>query len=139
MTIATLDRAVEHANVWVKDVAEEMGWTDRNKALQGLRVVLHVLRDRLTQAEVVQLGAQLPLLIRGIYYEGWKPSKPVIDRTVDRFLLRVAHAFEGRMDFETKDLVRAVFAVLSRRVDAGEIGDIRSILPKGFDALWPAE
>jgi hypothetical protein len=37
--------------------------------------MLHVLRDRLTIQEAVQPGAQLPMLIRGLYWEGWDPAR----------------------------------------------------------------
>ena len=45
---------------------------DRRSAYRALRSVLHVLRDRLTPEQAVHLGAQLPLLVRGIFYDGWR-------------------------------------------------------------------
>ncbi len=133
------DKAVHKSNLWVKDLMEEMEWTDRHKAFAGLRVVLHILRDRLTTEEVVQLGAQLPMLIRGMYYDGWVPGRRVADRKVERFIKRVADVFPPPVDFEPSKLVLAVFDVLARRVDTGEINDIKSIMPKGFEILWPEE
>jgi uncharacterized protein (DUF2267 family) len=68
------DSTIQKTNLWLKDMLEELGWEDRHKAYQGLRFPLHALRDCLTVEEAVQLAAQLPLLIRGVYYEGWKPT-----------------------------------------------------------------
>ncbi len=63
-----------------------MGLSDRHAAYRVLRAVLHALRDRLTVAETVDLGAQLPMLIRGLYYEGWTPNdKPLRERTREKF------------------------------------------------------
>ena len=69
-----LDRSVEKANIWINDVATELGTTDRHEAYRALRAFLHVLRDRLPVAETAQLSAQLPLLVRGVFYENWRPA-----------------------------------------------------------------
>ena len=69
-----LDRSVEKANIWINDVATELGTTDRHEAYRALRAFLHVLRDRLPVAETAQLSSQLPLLVRGVFYENWRPA-----------------------------------------------------------------
>jgi len=51
------------------------GTQDKRYAYRALRAVMHAIRDRLTVDETAQLAAQLPELIRGIYYEGWDPSR----------------------------------------------------------------
>ena len=67
------DTTVHKTHVWLNDIMQELGWEDRHKAYLGLRTTLHALRDRLTVEETAQLAAQLPMLIRGLYYEGWDP------------------------------------------------------------------
>jgi Uncharacterized conserved protein (DUF2267) len=61
-------------------------------AIEGaLRSVLHVLRNRLTPEQAVHLGAQLPLLVRGIFYEGWRiAGKPSDERHPVEFATLVA-------------------------------------------------
>src|SRR5512132_2006261 len=86
-----LDRNVEQTNVWLKDIAEACGVEDRREAYRILRAFLHALRDRNTVDEAAQLAAQLPDLVREIYYEGWDPSgTPEKYHETDAFLRRVA-------------------------------------------------
>jgi uncharacterized protein (DUF2267 family) len=75
---------------------ETAGLADRPAAYRALRATLHALRDRLTVEEVAQLGAQLPILVRGVYYEGWNPTgKPLKLRHKEEFLARIAHELRG--------------------------------------------
>uniref|UniRef100_UPI003F9CFA71 DUF2267 domain-containing protein n=1 Tax=Mycobacterium sp. TaxID=1785 RepID=UPI003F9CFA71 len=59
---------------WINDVAREFDTEDREFAYRVLRAWLHTLRDRLTVEASAHFAAQLPDLIRGIYYAGWNPS-----------------------------------------------------------------
>ncbi len=72
--LRAIETTVQKTGVWLKELMAELGLDDPQFAYQVLRAVLHSMRDRLTIAETAELGAPLPLLIRGIYYEGWHPS-----------------------------------------------------------------
>jgi uncharacterized protein (DUF2267 family) len=136
--IAPIERAVHTTNAWLHELAQELGWEDRQRAYHALGAVLHALRDRLTVAEVADLGAQLPMLVRGLYYEGWNPSgKPVKERKREDFLAHIAAAFPGQPEIYPEGIAWAVFKVLWRHVSAGEIGDIQHILPAAIRSLWP--
>jgi uncharacterized protein (DUF2267 family) len=118
---------------------ELMEWDDRHKAYGALRAVLHALRDRLTVEEVAELGAQLPMLVRGIYYEGWDPSgKPLKERHREQFLARIEQELKDGDDAEPAMVATSVFSVLERRVSGGEIKDVQHVLPKEIRDLWPA-
>jgi uncharacterized protein (DUF2267 family) len=128
---AIIERSAEKANIWLKDVARELGEDDRQYAYRMLRAVLHVLRDRLTIDVAAKLGAQLPTLIRGIYYEEWDPSHtPMPPHTVDTFLEHVVS--EGRFSGETEAsvAVTAVASVLRRRLTPDEIDAILAVMPE---------
>lgn len=76
--ISALDHATEVAHTWVKKVSGEFGTTDEEFAYRVLRGWLHTLRDRLTVEAAARFAAQLPDLIRGVFYAGWDPgSVPV--------------------------------------------------------------
>ena len=104
-TIAPVESTIHTTNVWLKELMEELGWDDRYHAYRALAVVLHALRDRLPVAEAADLGAQLPTLIRGFYYEGWTPAgKPVKARKREDFLAQITEAFPGNPDVSRKRL-----------------------------------
>jgi uncharacterized protein (DUF2267 family) len=132
-------RMLKKAEVWIGETAEELGWDDHDKAMHALRAVLHALRDRLPLHEAVHLGAQLPTVIRGLYYEGWVPRQtPPKVRTREEFLERVRRPFgPSERSIDPEALARAVFAVIARHVTEGEVSDVRHTLPKPIATLWP--
>lgn len=73
--VEAIDHAERTASLWVTGVAIELGTDDRQFAYRVLRAWLHVLRDRLTVEATAHFGAQLPELLRGVYYDGWDPSR----------------------------------------------------------------
>jgi uncharacterized protein (DUF2267 family) len=110
---------------------EELGWNDRHRAYHALRAVLHTLRDRLTVDEVAQLSAQLPILVRGVFFEGWHPAhKPVRERTQDEFIAHVSESFALDLSgTHPRAITMGVLAVLERHVSGGESLSIKHALP----------
>ena len=135
--LETFDTTVQTTNVWLDDLMRFLDWSDRHKAWHALRVVLHALRDRLPVDEAVQLSAQLPMLVRGMFFEGWTPhGKPVKERSRDEYLAHVTDGFLLDPDADAEGIARAVFRVIARHVSAGEIRDVKATLPAEIRALW---
>jgi uncharacterized protein (DUF2267 family) len=136
-SLANFDSMIEKTNEWLGELMHELNKHDRHAAYHALRVVLHALRDRLTVDEAADLGAQLPTLIRGIYYEGWKPAAvPLRERKKEQFLSHVRESYRYDESVDVEEVVRAVFRVLANRVSSGEIEDITQSLPKELNSLW---
>jgi len=135
------DTTLQKTHIWLNAIMTELGWEDdRHRAYLALRTVLHLLRDHFTVEGAMDLGAQLPMLIRGFYYEGWTlTGKPVKERRKEEFLAHVTQAFRNDERFDPEPVVRAVFRVLSQRVTAGEISDVKHLLPAALRELWPEE
>jgi uncharacterized protein (DUF2267 family) len=124
------DRANQHALSWVKDMAAALGTKDSRKALHALRAGLHALRDRLSVDEAAQLSAQLPLIVRGLFYEGWHPrGKPLRIRRRADFLALVREKYAPRTDAAADDIVTALFKVLDRHITGGELANVLLSLP----------
>lgn len=133
------DRALHRGNAWLQELSGELGWDDRDATLLALRAVLHALRDRLTPNEAVQLAAQLPLFLKGVYFDGWRPSAtPVKLRDREAFLDQVRRPLiRGIPEADSEEVTRAVFKLLDDHVSGGEIADIRNMLPAEWGDLWP--
>lgn len=137
--VSIIDRSVHTTNAWLKQIAERMGEDDRADAYRALRAVLHALRDRLTVDEAAQFAAQLPELIRGIFYDGWNPSAtPRHYATASEFLRRVVTEARLHGTTEASTAVEATMAVIRDHVSAGEMEDVMAVLPRGIrDLLAP--
>ena len=133
------DASLQKTQVWLNDLMVELGWENRpQKACLALRTALHALRDRLTVEKAVHLGAQLPILIRGVYYEGWKlTGKPVKERHKSEFLDHIAAVFRDDDTVDPEKVMRSVFKVLARHISKGEIDNVKNSLPKSLQDLWP--
>ena len=126
--------SIQKSQSWVDEIDTLIDWDDRRSALRALRLVLHVWRDRLPLNESAQFAAQMPTLIRGIYYEGWRPSETPDKRlTRSELLLELEEAFP---DYDAETICRAVCKVIARHVSPGEIRDIQAALPKPLRELW---
>ena len=136
-TISGFTHAANQAQQWVNELGDDLGWTER-RAYRLLRAVLHALRDWLTEEEMADLSAQLPELIRGVYFEGWKPRKaPVDHRSKEEFVDRIQNDMANDPLGEPDLAIAAVFRLLDRHVDQGEIEQARHSMKKALRQLWP--
>ncbi|WP_267128221.1 DUF2267 domain-containing protein [Baekduia soli] len=79
--ITIIARSVESTNVWLKELAGELGVEDRNDAYAALRGVLHALRDHLTVDETTPTGGATAHagprhLLRGLEPRGQVVRRP---------------------------------------------------------------
>ena len=130
---------VDKTNHVLKEIEAAYGWPKerRHQSYAALRAVLHALRDRLTVEEAAHLAAQLPMLVRGIYYEGWKPAKVPVKMSRDEFLDRVRRGFGYDVEGGIERLTSTVLAALKQHVTDGEWDDIRSSMPKDLAGVLP--
>ena len=134
--VAVLDHTVQETNVWLRIVAEQLHFEDRHHAYIALRAVLHALRDRLPPEVAVHLGAQLPILVRGVYYEGWHMAgKPVKDRNVQEFTDHVLKELPPQFPMDPLSVARGVFETLWEKLDAGEFAKLMDHLPASLRTL----
>ena len=132
----TFDHSLNTTKEWLKDLQARMGLADEEQALFVLRGVMQALRDRLTVVECASLASEIPMLLQGVYYHGWKPgNKPLKIRTQQEFVDLVEQHLNGRYD--AHEAIRNVFSLLSNRMSPGEIQDIKQMLPETLRRLWP--
>ncbi len=138
--LEALDSSIQRTNAWIKELMQELNWTDRRRAYLALRCVLQAVRDHLSVEQAVQFGEQLPTLIRGFYFEHWSPNdKPAPFRSQKAFFQGVCSYLERNSSdsLDAEVVVRAVFRLLDRKAAEGETENLQNILPRGLKDLWP--
>ncbi|MFF0065377.1 DUF2267 domain-containing protein [Streptomyces sp. NPDC005279] len=136
---SSFDTMVDKANRLLKEIEQAFGWPKerRNQSYAALRGVLHALRDRLSVDETAHFGAQLPTLIRGVYYDGWKPAETPVKMNREEFLARVKEEFPYAVEGGTEELVHTVLEVLKGHVSEGEWGALKAHMPKSLATVLP--
>jgi uncharacterized protein (DUF2267 family) len=135
--LPVFDTTVQETNLWLKAIMESLHTDDRHLAYLSLRTTLHALRDRLGPENAVHLAAQLPMLLRGLYYEGWRlAASQTQERTQSDFLEHVRRELPRGSEIDPNVAVRAVFALMWGKLDLGEVGKVIDHLPAELKELW---
>jgi uncharacterized protein (DUF2267 family) len=133
--LEVIDRTAAKTYEWLQAVAERTCIDDCHHAYQVLRAVLHALRDRVSPDVAAHVSAQLPLLVRGIFFEGWDPAKRPVRMSLVEFLARVEHEANLKGQSEAEDAARAVMAVCRDELGEGTMEHLASVLPRDFAVL----
>lgn len=129
------DRTLQKTNECINELGEELG-ADKDTTYYLLRALLHSIRDRLTVEEATQFAAQLPMLVKGFYYEGWRPSVvPVKSSSINEFFQLVKKRYGGNEEIDFDFAVPTVILYLSKKI-FGETEDIKAIIPAELRTLW---
>ena len=86
--------------------------------------------------ESAHLAAQLPMLVRGVYFRSWDPSKVPVKMHREDFLQRIALEFPSDAPGGMR-LVETVVRALKLYSTEGEWEIIKSNLPKDLAPLIP--
>jgi uncharacterized protein (DUF2267 family) len=132
-----IDESVQQANIWINEVDYRAGLLNKQRAYRLLRAVLHALRDQLTPDTAAHLSAQLPIFVRGVFYEGYNPSSmPAAIRDKDDFIARVVAIFGPEPPEDISAAIGGVFDVLDARLSAGEMAQLRGQMTRDIRALF---
>jgi uncharacterized protein (DUF2267 family) len=136
--LPVFDTTVQETNLWLKAIMEGLHTDDRHLAYLYLRATLHTLRDRLGPENAAHLAAQLPMLLRGLYYEGWHMAgTPTKERTRAAFFEHLRGELPPGSAIDPNMAARSVFAVLAEKLDRGEVDKVLDRLPPELKELWP--
>lgn len=136
--VDSLDASIDKARGWLADIDAGFGTGDRRLAYRVLRAWLHCLRDRLSVEVAAHFAAQLPELLRGVFFEGWNPSR--VPQKYDRAGYVTRFAREARVrDSDVAKAAGIVTAVARRHMSGGVVAQAFERLPADLrELLEPA-
>jgi uncharacterized protein (DUF2267 family) len=135
--VDSLDRSIDKTNVWLADVAANFGTEDRRLAYRVTRSWLHTLRDRLPVPIAAHIAAQLPELLRGVFYEGWNPSKVPVKYNKDEYIARFAKDAQIHQT-EVPRAGRLVTSAFGKHLSPGAMNEALGALPADIRSLVAA-
>lgn len=127
--VDSLDTSIHRTNKWLADICAGFETDDRRLAYRVLRAYLHALRDRLTADTSAHFSAQLPILLRGVFYEGWHPAGLPQKMTHDDYVRRFAHDANIR-DGDVPKAMEIVTRVLREHITSGAVDQALEHLPR---------
>lgn len=115
------DAGLQESEVWLRSMMHYLGTENRQLAYLALRATLHALRDHFEPEETARLGARLPLLLRGVYYEAWQGDDCTgHDSRLHTFIARVREGIPGDSGIDPVLAARATAALLHERLGPTE-------------------
>jgi uncharacterized protein (DUF2267 family) len=131
-----LAAGVHTAHAWLHTVADGLGTEDRHKAFRALRAWMRVVRDRIGVANSAHLTAQLPAILRGVWYEGWVPARVPARHGAAAFIDQFAeHA--GIAHDEVVPVAGSVTRSLDQLFAPGLLSRVFAVLPADLEnVLW---
>jgi uncharacterized protein (DUF2267 family) len=135
---AVLDTSLQRTHEWLHDVGLELGFDNERAAYAALRATLHAVRDRLPVELVAHLGAEMPMLVRGIYYDGWHPSAAELKAAhAQDFCESMRRELQGHDELQDAERVaHSVLRVIDQRTEPGQVEHVLDALPKEVRGLW---
>jgi uncharacterized protein (DUF2267 family) len=132
--VSALEHAMHTAHTWVNDVARELDTEDREFAYRVLRAWLHTLRDRLPVEASAHFAAQLPDLIRGVFYAGWNPTAVPEKYDAEEYAVRFLREANVSLH-DVGKVAAATTAAVSHHLPPAHIDKVLNQLPPGIRAV----
>jgi uncharacterized protein (DUF2267 family) len=137
---SSFDTTLHKTNRILRQIEESCGWPKerRNQSYNAMRAVLHAMRDRLTVDETAHFAAQLPMLVKGVYYDGWDPSRVPKKMHRDDFLKQIRNEMPPyEVQGGIENLVTSVVQALRLYVTDGEWQDVKAEMPRDLAGMLP--
>jgi uncharacterized protein (DUF2267 family) len=135
--LEVFDKTLHTTNLWLDEISAEIG-PDRHLAWHVLGAVLRSIRDEMQVEQSAHFAAQLPLLVRGAYFDQYRPAvQPASERSQEDFVARIHRDLDGSRPVKVEQAATAVMRTLNRHVTEGQIRKVRDALSKSVRAMWP--
>lgn len=128
--------SLQKTQTWLNGIGERLAARDQEAGYHATRAVLQTLRDRLPVTECNDLAAQLPMILRGLYFEGWHPASVPQKFDGTAFIDQVQQRLPANSDVDPMEAIAAVSAQLRDNVTPGELNEALNMLPGDVRSLF---
>lgn len=143
----SFDQYAQEANAFMNELSGQLGHPEsKEQTAIILRSVLHVLRDRISISESLDVLAQLPMFLKAIYVDQWKfRERPKKWSSINEFKeeIKEEQSKFGETDFDwpesTDKIAQMVFNSLRKYLTEGQVAHIEDNMPLELKPLFSNE
>ncbi len=129
--VSLFARTCNKAQIWINEMQKELKRLEGDAIYHLLKAVLQSLRDQMSIHEAAHFSAQLPLILRGSFFEGWNPYVTQQGaQSKDDFVASVKERL-GPIGITTSELEPSILValnVIKKHISAGEIKDLVAVV-----------
>lgn len=139
-----LEKYLHETNDYINQLAKDLGHPEeRQRVMIIWRAVMHTIRDRIQISESLDLISPLPMILKGMYVNGWKyhETPPYDYETLEQMKTQVKALQNecGESDFDwskgTDKIISITLDSLERYVTEGQMNHIRAQLPENVEEV----
>lgn len=136
----------QDAHTYINELAHELEHPEEKKrVLQIWRAVMHTVRDRIQLGESFQVIDPLPMILKGIFVEGWKYTEnpPLNYETLEEMKTEVKNLQRryGEEDFpwkkSTEEIITITIGSLKKFLQGNQVRQILDQMPKEIKTYMP--
>lgn len=133
----SFDNTIQITNEIFNEIETYYGWEDRrNQSYNIVRSVLHAIRDRLMVNDAAHFAAQLPLMLKGVFYDGWDPTKVPVKMSKAEFVNRVRESFPFSIETDLEELIKVTIDSLKKHLDSHQLDQVQQLMPDDLKNLF---
>lgn len=134
--LEVFDKTIQTTHVWLNEIIDRLG-CDRHVAWRVLGSVLRAIRDCVPVDLSAHFGSQLPLIVRGLYYDQYAPGRQAKGcDTPEEFTAAVSQGLGEVESVDPDEATLVVLSVLERHISDGQLVKVRHALPRGARMAW---
>ncbi len=139
-----LEKYLHETNDYFNQLAEDLGHPEeRQRAMIIWRAVMHTIRDRIQISESLDLISPFPMILKGMYVNGWKyhDAPPYDFETLEQMKTQVKALQNeyGESEFDwskgTDEIISITLDSLERYVTECQMEHVRGQLPENVEEV----
>jgi uncharacterized protein (DUF2267 family) len=138
--VRAINKSLHETNDWLEAYMKKCSLDDHEQAYSVMRATFHAIRDRIPEDEATDFAAQLPMIIRGFYFEGFNPEdvpKKIRDEN-EFFFDYLGSKIADSIDIDPRLAFNKLFELCGEHITSAQVDHVISMFPQDIQTAKAA-